>query len=91
MSDLIATNAEIIEREQGLCLVCGRVGHDVHEIRHRSDYPKDKQAEAGIFAKENRCLLCREHHQDLGSGVIAKIILRYLLHVKYGYPRPDLK
>lgn len=82
---------EVWERQDGLCLVCDRMAHDVHEIRHKSDFPKHMQEGAGIFTLQNCVGLCREHHQDLGSGVIAKKILLYLLHVKYGYPRPDLK
>jgi len=88
----MATNEEIARREDGLCLVSHKKGDDVNEIEHRGSYPKNKQVEAGIFDETNRVLLSRKVHVDLGSPVVGKQMLRYLLYLKYGgkYKRPEL-
>jgi hypothetical protein len=88
MTEQNSTREEIVIRDGGLCIVCAMLGSDVHEINHRSTCPKDKQVESGIFNKTNRVLLCRKHHIDIGSPYVGKVLLRYLLHLKYGYQRP---
>ena len=76
------------ERDLDICLVTGLPADDIHEIRHRSNVPKHMQEESGIFELENGVELSRQVHADLGSPYVGKVMLRYLLHLKYGYPRP---
>lgn len=76
------------ERDGYTCIVTGMGASQVHEVRHRSDVPKNKQQEAGIFELENGCTLSQDVHAEIGSPYVGNVMLRYLLHLKYGYPRP---
>jgi hypothetical protein len=78
----------IRERDMDRCLVTGKPADDIHEIVHRSTCSKRNQVKNGIFTLENGCELSRNVHAEIGSPYVGKVMLRYLLHLKYGYPRP---
>jgi 5-methylcytosine-specific restriction endonuclease McrA len=71
----------IIERDE-FCLVCGRVGTDLHEIIPRSMLlPGNAQL---CWSEKNRCLLCRQCHNKAHTVEYRKkILLR--MKLRYGY------
>lgn len=64
------TRIQCIERDNGLCVLCGGRATDVHHIVFRS--------QMGLSNLENLACLCRECHQQ-AHGVNAKKIRALLL------------
>lgn len=58
-----------IERDEGLCVICGSVADEVHHIVFRSQLGKSNL--------ENLACLCRECH-SMAHGIHAKEIRQYL-------------
>lgn len=58
-----------IERDEGLCVLCGRLASDVHHIVFRS--------QGGTNAETNLACLCRDCH-ELAHGVKAKEVRQRL-------------
>ena len=63
------TKKQAIERDNGLCVMCGRVASDVHHIINRS--------QLGTSELNNLACLCRAHHEE-AHGANAKAIRELL-------------
>jgi len=77
------TRLAVIARDKEKCVVCGRKGHDVHEIVSRSHFGSTNMDLC--FAMKNRVVLCRDHHnQAQGQSKWIKKLLA-MLKDKWGY------
>lgn len=71
---------DVIERDEGKCVLCRSAAVDVHEIVFRS---KGKRWSPKIFRIENIICLCRTHHTEAHSGRKATIRLLQLMANTY--------
>lgn len=54
-------NSLVIERDERLCILCGKAAADVHHIIHRSQGGKNSPI---IWQEKNMCCLCFDHHVE---------------------------
>ena len=59
------TRSKAIERDKGLCVICGAIACEVHHIRFRSS--------GGKSELNNICCLCRECHNEAHSFKVKEI------------------
>ena len=76
IEDLIA---QVIERDESLCINCDRMAADVHHIVPKGRAKKHSET---VWRIENLCCLCRACHSDgqtvwMREKLIAKMVERY--------------
>ncbi len=79
----------VIDRDEGLCIYCGRQGCEVHHIIFRSHFGKNEKKRGGkCWQLKNMCVICLEHkHLVHSSGDVRKLLVRALeiLGNRHGY------
>jgi len=82
MDSQASTRAEVVERDGGLCIFCGRQGESVHELIPRSSFGKNRKHLA--FEVKNRCVVCTTCHAYAHNWVWRERGLR-ILQKRHGY------
>jgi hypothetical protein len=81
------TYSEVVERDGGRCVVCGKRQVEVHEIVPRSALPGEAN-ENLLFSLRNRCVLCRNCHGNVHT-VWGRVMLLGLLSLRHNYRYHD--
>ena len=76
----------VIQRDKGLCVRCGRVGHHVHEIIPRSRFGITKTRDC--YQLKNMCVLCLACHERVHNPAGRRELLG-VLGQRYGYDYSD--
>ena len=73
----------VIERERGMCFVCGAKGRDVHEVLSKSHFATNGLEQC--ISPMNMVLLCRKHHNVVQgiAGWMGHLFRE--MHSTYGY------
>ena len=72
---------QVLERDGGLCILCGRLAVDVHHIIPKGRAPKKSKK---LWRIENLCCLCRACHSD-GQTVWMRVKLLKRMIELYAY------
>jgi len=72
---------KVIERDNELCINCGKMAVDVHHIIPRS---RGKRWSKKLWRVENMCCLCRECHAQAQSRAFRDELLKRLA-LRFGY------
>ena len=73
-------NAQVIERDEGLCILCGdEAWYAPHHIVPRS---RGKKHSPKLWRIENMCCICGPHHDDgqtvwMREKLLRKMVARY--------------
>jgi len=74
-------NAQVIERDAGLCILCGAPAQDVHHIIPRS---RGKKHSPKLWRIENMVCICGPHHDDGHTAWMRERLLRKV-YARYAY------
>ena len=75
-------NAQVIERDEGLCILCGdEAWYPPHHIVPRS---RGKKHSPKLWRIENMCCICGPHHDDGQTVWMRKELLRKMV-ARYNY------
>ena len=80
------TRQAVIDRDEGLCVLCGKVANDVHEILPKSHW--GTKFLHRCYQLKNRVCLCRECHANSHTRAKRTEILR-LLQERHHYDYSD--
>lgn len=75
---------EVWERDEGLCVECGRVGATVHHILPRSKLPGRRNRET-LHSARNMAVVCLWHHGPEAHTRKGRLRLLRIMAEKYGY------
>ncbi len=83
-----ATRPLVIERDDHLCIYCGRLGKNVHEIIPRSAF--GKHGRQVCFEVKNRCVVCVKCHALCHNWEWRQLAL-LILQQRHGYEYPEAR
>ena len=78
---------EVIDRDEGLCIYCGRQGCQVHHVIARSALP-GKANLRKLWQLKNMCCVCLDCNQDAHTVKMRVEALR-ILQKRHGYDYSD--